>query len=143
VKVSYRVSFRINPCVERAYACQARAYTGAEGFIHSEESVIVIHFFVWLVCEQILSRMTALKKTHHEPAMTHSASPARNSCNPTRPAVAQQGAHAVLTATAPDTPPPQRHLVGLPRFHETSVAAKEPPVHLMTVTGAPLLSHLE
>jgi len=37
--VSYRVSFRINPCVERAYACQARACTGPEGFIHSEESV--------------------------------------------------------------------------------------------------------
>ena len=27
------------PCVERASACQARACTGAEGFIHSEESV--------------------------------------------------------------------------------------------------------
>jgi hypothetical protein len=39
--VSYRVSFRINPCVERARACQARACTGAEGFIHSEESVVM------------------------------------------------------------------------------------------------------
>ncbi len=29
----------IKPCVERASACQARACTGAEGFIHSEESV--------------------------------------------------------------------------------------------------------
>jgi hypothetical protein len=39
-EVSYRVSFRIiNPCIERASACQARACTGAEGFIHSEESV--------------------------------------------------------------------------------------------------------
>ena len=38
-KVSYRVSFRINPCAERASACQARACTAAEGFIHSEESV--------------------------------------------------------------------------------------------------------
>jgi hypothetical protein len=37
--VRYRVSLRTNPCVERAYACQARACTGAEGFIHSEESV--------------------------------------------------------------------------------------------------------
>jgi hypothetical protein len=27
------------PCVERASACQARACTGAEGFIHSEELV--------------------------------------------------------------------------------------------------------
>ena len=39
--MSYRVSFRINPCVDRAYACQARACTGAEGFIHSEESVVM------------------------------------------------------------------------------------------------------
>ena len=38
-EVRYRVSFRINPCVERASACQARACIGAEGFIHSEESV--------------------------------------------------------------------------------------------------------
>ena len=37
--MSYRVSFRINPCAERASACQARACIGAEGFIHSEESV--------------------------------------------------------------------------------------------------------
>ena len=29
----------IKPCVERASACQARACTGAKGFIHSEESV--------------------------------------------------------------------------------------------------------
>jgi len=27
----------IKPCVERASACQARACTGAKGFIHSEE----------------------------------------------------------------------------------------------------------
>jgi len=27
------------PCIERASACQARACIGAEGFIHSEESV--------------------------------------------------------------------------------------------------------
>ena len=40
-KVSYRVSFQINPCAERASACQARACTGAEGFIHSEESVVI------------------------------------------------------------------------------------------------------
>jgi len=38
-EVRYRVSFRINPCAERASACQARACIGAEGFIHSEESV--------------------------------------------------------------------------------------------------------
>ena len=42
--MSYRVSFRINhvlSVVERASACQARACTGAEGFIHSEESVVM------------------------------------------------------------------------------------------------------
>ena len=37
--MSYRVPFRINPCAERASACQARACIGAEGFIHSGESV--------------------------------------------------------------------------------------------------------
>ena len=41
-EVRYRVSFRINPCAERAGACQARACIGAEGFIHSEESVPLI-----------------------------------------------------------------------------------------------------
>ena len=41
--MSYRVSFRINPCAERASACQARACIGAEGFIHSEESVKLIN----------------------------------------------------------------------------------------------------
>ena len=40
-EVRYRVSFRINPCAERASACQARACIGAEGFIHSEESVVI------------------------------------------------------------------------------------------------------
>ena len=40
-KVSYRVSFQINPCTERASACQARACIGAEGFIHSGESVVI------------------------------------------------------------------------------------------------------
>ncbi len=40
-EVRYRVSFRINSCAERASACQARACTGAEGFIHSEESVFI------------------------------------------------------------------------------------------------------
>ena len=29
------------PCAERASACQARACTGAEGLIHSEESVVM------------------------------------------------------------------------------------------------------
>ena len=40
-EVRYRVSFRINPCAERASACQARACIGEEGFIHSEESVVI------------------------------------------------------------------------------------------------------
>ena len=40
-EVRYRVSFRINPCAERASACRARACIGAEGFIHSEESVVI------------------------------------------------------------------------------------------------------
>jgi hypothetical protein len=40
-EVGYRVTFRINHVfsIERASACQARACIGAEGFIHSEESV--------------------------------------------------------------------------------------------------------
>ena len=39
-EVSFLPRFVLNkPCVERASTCQARACTGAEGFIHSEESV--------------------------------------------------------------------------------------------------------
>jgi hypothetical protein len=61
-------------------------------------------------------RHTMNQKTHHEPKDTPrtSADTQRRAreklmfeCNPPRPAVAQKGAHAVLTATAPDTPPPQ------------------------------------
>ena len=43
-EVSFLPRFVPNkPCVERASACQARACTGAEGFIHSEESVLPDH----------------------------------------------------------------------------------------------------
>ena len=41
------------PCAERASACQARACTGAEGFIHSEESV-ASQLFDWFYLPHFL-----------------------------------------------------------------------------------------